>query len=70
MTTYLARRRQAIALRLQLKLTCYTAAKTAGYLTIDGEPVPYELGLAALNSGQAFLMGDLLVGLILSADDY
>lgn len=69
MTTYLARRRQTVALRLQFALVCHTAAKNPGYLTIDGESVTQALGEAALNSGQAFLIGGLLVGLVTPAND-
>jgi len=70
MRTYLAKRRQEIALRLQLEFARQAAGKAPGYLTIDGESVPYDLGLAALNSGSAFLIGGLLVGLVTPSDDF
>lgn len=70
MKTYLARRRQAIALHVQLAFACHTAAKAPGYLTIDGESVTHRSGIAALNSGQAFLIGGLLVGLVSPTDDF
>jgi len=69
MITYLARRRQTIALHLQLAFACHAATKAPGYLTTDGETVSYELGTAALHSGQAFLINGLLVGLVSPAED-
>lgn len=42
--------------------TLATPAPRADFTTIDGLSVSYAEGTAALSSGQAMLVGDLLVG--------
>lgn len=68
MASLLLKRRQGYALRYLLleMATCQRAVKTlAGFQTIDGEVIPYDVGQQALRTGTAVLVGGLLVGTFL-----
>lgn len=45
-----------------------TVVAAVGYATIDGEMVSHMAGEAAIRNGTAVLIGELLVGTVLSSD--
>ena len=69
MASLLLKRRQGHALRyllLEMATRQHVASPMSGFQTIDGEIVPFVAGELALRSGNAVLIGGLLVGTVLS----
>jgi hypothetical protein len=70
MSSLLFKRRQGYALRyLLIEMARQSSQKMSDFETIDGDLVPYTVAQAALRSGRAVVVGNLLVGMVASAAD-
>ncbi|SMB96737.1 hypothetical protein SAMN00120144_2978 [Hymenobacter roseosalivarius DSM 11622] len=70
MSSLLFKRRQGYALRyLLIEMARQSAPQMSDFETIDGDLIPYAVAQAALRSGRAVMVGNLLVGMVASATD-
>lgn len=70
MSSLLFKRRQGSALRyLLIEMARQSTQGGPDFETIDGDLIPYAVAQAALRSGRAVIVGNLLVGMVATATD-